>query len=126
MSYQSIASRCATGWTGVSTAKKQNHRSLTLAAWNEALCSRAATVRESVPLDHVFKGVTMRAAHQKVMKTKVGRTPRSAWVPLDPLFLQQADEGVGCGHQGARPTYVFKGALPRKELALRSLAVAVR
>src|ERR1700722_10585174 len=34
------------------------------------------------------------------MKAKVGRTPRSAWVPLDPLFLQQADEGVGCGPGG--------------------------
>jgi hypothetical protein len=33
------------------------------------------------------------------MKPKVGRTPRSARVPLDPLFLQ-ADEGVGSGPEG--------------------------
>ena len=35
----------------------------------------------------------------------MGRTPRSARVPLDPLFLirQQADEGVGRG-PGVRPT----------------------
>ncbi len=33
---------------------------------------------------------------------EVGRTPRSARVPLDPLFRYdgQADEGVGCGPGG--------------------------
>jgi hypothetical protein len=40
-------------------AEDQNHRSLTLAARNEVPRYRAATVRESVPLDHVFKGVIM-------------------------------------------------------------------
>jgi hypothetical protein len=33
---------------------------------------------------------------------------------------------VSTADQGVRPTYVFKGALPRQEHALRSLAVAVR
>src|ERR1700722_11042229 len=42
----------------------------------------------------------MACGPPKVMKTKVGRTPRSARVPLEPLFLQQADEGVGCGPGG--------------------------
>jgi hypothetical protein len=51
----------------------------------------------------------------KVMKTKVGRTPWSARVPLDPLFgrrrfSQQADEGVGCGPGGPPHEDVFKGA----------------
>jgi hypothetical protein len=31
----------------------------------------------------------------------LGRTPRSARVPMDPLFgLRNADEGVGCGPGG--------------------------
>src|ERR1700722_10099050 len=44
------------------------------------------------------------------MKTKVGRTPRSAPVPLDPLFLQQADEGVGCG-PGGPPHLRLQGSI---------------
>jgi hypothetical protein len=31
---------------------------------------------------------------------KVGRTPWSARVPLDPLFTRPADQGVGCGPGG--------------------------
>jgi hypothetical protein len=75
------------------TPENQNHWSLTLAARNAAPRYRAATVRESVPFDRVFNGVTMGLRPTKIDEDAEWFNSWQAETPC-PTFVAQGGAGV--------------------------------